>query len=1208
MHNSAHDATYQAAYHHVRLNPRVRSAGVALLAAAGLLLGMLGMSASASASSPASASRPHAKAATTSGRSTEVVSSKRAAAGARPVGGATIAGHVTFPSDDECSFWGYLCFWSDRTVILRQGQYARRGYIDNDGNYSVSGLKAGSYRVTFNRLSGYHETVAQFYKGRDESEGVASATLVTVDTNETKSIETATLERGGSISGVLTDPSGNALDNCTVQAYSADGKLVTRAGYSYNGSFTIRGLTTGSYRVRVVPTRYGDCAGTSQYVVNAGGGALGVESAAVPIAVVQGEPVNIDDNLVYAIKGKISGHVDLPDGASHRDRVVIARNGHYTRTTHVDRDGDYTITGLNKGTYRVTFARVSGMATVGAVFYHDHQEGAGVASILPSERVHLAKGQAVTGIDGTVSTGGSISGALVDPDGVALRNCYVQAFTSDNRLVTRAAFTDRDGHFTVGGLATGSYEVRVVKAPHNRYHRTFNRCNGAPQFYDGDNKLGGDKAGAQPIPVTLGADTPVSGPLTYSYGATISGHVTLPEGANRYVDGKVVVRRGHHTWRARIDNNGDYTVRHLPAGSYRVTFNRLSGFANAAAQFYSGRSESAGVINATAVGLGADEHKVNINGTLARGGHITGTLVDTNGTPLRCLVQAFTTDGSRVTRNGISTVDSGGAFDIGGLTSGAYYLRVVRGHQCKLPIQYLAGSGTLTSVGPGVTKTAAQGNTVTVNTLTYPSSSATPVILNQTAPSITGTPEVGQTLTAHAGTWNPADGVTYSYQWRAGNNDIVGATFSTLTLTSAQANKSVSVDVTAHKSGYLDATKTSDPVGPVVQNVVTNTVPPSVSGTPQVGQTLTADNGTWQPSGVTFAYQWLANGAEIANATGSTYALTSNEKDKSISVRVTGSKPDFTSLVRTSAQVGPVTAAGIPVVTNQAPPNVSGATQVGQMLTANHGDWTPGDVAYAYQWVAGGVDIPGANQSTYVLTSNEATKMVSVRVTASKAGYTSLSKTSATVGPVTTPATPTVTNTAAPAIAGTAQAGQTLTASSGAWAPTDVSFTYQWLANGTPIGGAVGAAYALTGNEVGKTIVVRVTGSKSGFNSGSKDSAAVGPVTAATVVTAPPPAAPAGPLTFTLSQKPSFRGTAKVGQALTAVSGVTTPAATTVTYQWLLNGKAIKNATKSKLKLTKSFVGDKVSLQVTYVASGYTTLVSTSSAKKVKAAPKKPKK
>src|SRR5690606_32003920 len=44
----------------------------------------------------------------------------------------------------------------------------------------------------------------------------------------------------------------------------------------------------------------------------------------------------------------------------------------------------------------------------------------------------------------------------------------------------------------------------------------------------------------------------------------------------------------------------------------------------------------------------------------------------------------------------------------------------------------------------------------------------------------------------------------------------------------------------------------------VVPGAPVNTVPPSISGEPQVGSTLTADPGEWSLDGLEFSYQWQA--------------------------------------------------------------------------------------------------------------------------------------------------------------------------------------------------------------------------------------------------------------------------------------------------------------------------------------------------------------
>jgi hypothetical protein len=87
-----------------------------------------------------------------------------------------------------------------------------------------------------------------------------------------------------------------------------------------------------------------------------------------------------------------------------------------------------------------------------------------------------------------------------------------------------------------------------------------------------------------------------------------------------------------------------------------------------------------------------------------------------------------------------------------------------------------------------------------------------------------------------------------------------------------------------------------------------NTAVPTISGTAQVGQELTADVGTWEGAyPIAFTYQWQADGADISGATSSTYTLQAAEEGTVITVVVTATNA-FGSASATSAateQVAP---------------------------------------------------------------------------------------------------------------------------------------------------------------------------------------------------------------------------------------------------------------------------------------------------------------
>ena len=260
---------------------------------------------------------------------------------------------------------------------------------------------------------------------------------------------------------------------------------------------------------------------------------------------------------------------------------------------------------------------------------------------------------------------------------------------------------------------------------------------------------------------------------------------------------------------------------------------------------------------------------------------------------------------------------------------------------------------------------------------------ATPAITNVTVPTISGTAKVGQSLTATAGTWNPSDATT-TFQWLAGGVDVSGATASTYTPVAGTSGKAISVRVTASKAGYTTASSTSAATANVVAGTIANVSVPTITGTAQVGQLLTATAGTWNPSGVTTAFQWVAGGVDVSGATGSTYTPVAADVGKVITVRVTASKSGYTSANATSAATATVVAGTIANVTV---PTISGTAKVGQLLTATAGTWNPSGVATTFQWPAGGLDVSGATASTYTPVPGDLGKGISVRVTASKTGY-----------------------------------------------------------------------------------------------------------------------------------------------------------------------------------------------------------------------------
>lgn len=197
---------------------------------------------------------------------------------------------------------------------------------------------------------------------------------------------------------------------------------------------------------------------------------------------------------------------------------------------------------------------------------------------------------------------------------------------------------------------------------------------------------------------------------------------------------------------------------------------------------------------------------------------------------------------------------------------------------------------TVTVKGTKSGYTAAATTSAAVAVAAAPLASATPTV--------TGTPTVGGKVGAKTGTWT--SGTSFSYQWKRNGQAISRATASTYVPTASDANRAITVVVTGTKAGHTAVARTSSAATIKPSTLKTGT--PGVKGSTKVGSTLTGQRGTWT-SGTTWTFQWTRDGSWIKGATGTTYRTTSADVGKRIGVKVTGSKPGYTTASRWSAPV-----------------------------------------------------------------------------------------------------------------------------------------------------------------------------------------------------------------------------------------------------------------------------------------------------------------
>ena len=300
---------------------------------------------------------------------------------------------------------------------------------------------------------------------------------------------------------------------------------------------------------------------------------------------------------------------------------------------------------------------------------------------------------------------------------------------------------------------------------------------------------------------------------------------------------------------------------------------------------------------------------------------------------------------------------------------------------------------------------------------------------------------------------------------------------------------------------------------------------PAISGTVQVGETLTADViGIADEDGldnVSYAYQWLADDADIAGATGATHTLTSSEQGKTVKVRVSFTDDGGNGESLTSPAIDAVASPPTPLTASihDAPESHDGENSFTFELRFSE---TPvSDLSYKtlrdHAFTATGgtvtkarrIDPPGnVRWEITVEPSSDADVTIVLPETAdcddqgaicTEDGRMLSAEAALTVAgpeeeeeqtpPENNPAT------GVPTVSGTAQVGQTLTADVTGIADEDgldnVSYAYQWLADDADIAGATGATHTLTSSEQGKAIKVRVSFTDDGGNDESLTSAPI---------------------------------------------------------------------------------------------------------------------
>lgn len=303
---------------------------------------------------------------------------------------------------------------------------------------------------------------------------------------------------------------GVSIVNAMVVAGGAEGYgyAITGVGGNYEID---EGLKTGTYNVHVTAFGYIDA-----------------DISGVSITAGSTTPLNFSLNL----SGGISGMVHNSEGTPLQGMAVIAfsEDGTYFSYATTNADGTYLMaTNLETGNYNVTVPFPKG-------YVSNMTTGIGVTRGIETKNVDI-----------TLFPSGIIAGRVTGSNEVPVANATVIATCSDTLEYMGMATTDENGNYTIdSGLGTGTYTVIAMK---------------------------GTAYGFLPADVTVVAGETTSNiditiTLSPSPTGSISGKVTDAE--DRPIEYATVSASGTGLGSAATDENGDYKIYDLPAGTYTV--------------------------------------------------------------------------------------------------------------------------------------------------------------------------------------------------------------------------------------------------------------------------------------------------------------------------------------------------------------------------------------------------------------------------------------------------------------------------------------------------------------------------------------------------------------------------------------------------------------------------------------------------------------
>jgi hypothetical protein len=444
------------------------------------------------------------------------------------------------------------------TAYLAGSDFTKSTDTDAAGQYAITGLPVGQYRVRFDPTGGDQAIYVSEYFNNQL--GLTTATSVAVSMGAITPGINAALDVGGTISGSVTGADTSApLSDVVVDIYTSAGDVVGEALTDASGAYTTDALRSGSYTVEFLPPDTGP-----PYIEEFFNNAPNMAAAAPVSVTAPGDTPSI--NAALDPGGQIRGRVTAVDGGAGLADVavlVFASDGTVVSSASTDGTGNYATPGLHTGNYKLRFDPAASDTAYPYLeqYYSNKSDRASadlVAVTLPNP----------TTVNVTLNKGGQFIGKVTATGtGSELADVEVLVYTSDGQYV-ESTFSDTSGDYVTPGVATGNYKLLFDPAG------SATATGYAFEYHNNKPALALADVVAAPAP-----NVPARIDAVLDIGGRISGKLTLLGAdlcgnAFSVTDAEITVydSGGQPVATTEPDATGNYTTPALPAGSYRVGF------------------------------------------------------------------------------------------------------------------------------------------------------------------------------------------------------------------------------------------------------------------------------------------------------------------------------------------------------------------------------------------------------------------------------------------------------------------------------------------------------------------------------------------------------------------------------------------------------------------------------------------------------------